>query len=169
MKLNSKYNLISGSPNPGGYACLWVSDVLAQEVATAYSSGSGPGVPNSDGTPTAGTVEPGMAVTLNSSGYWSLATSPDLSAALPIPVFFVHGGDEDFDGAFTGKPVALHGFAEILTDKFTGSSFPPGTPLTVSSGLFVAKTNPASGLQVVATVGNRGLQNGVLHVMFGVK
>jgi len=170
MKLGSKYNLISAMPNPGGYACLWVGDVLAQEVVTAYGAGTGPGVPDDQGTPVPGTVVPGMAVTLNAQGYWEAATSPDLSVpSLPIPVFFVHGGNDDFDGAFVGKPVALHGFAELLTDRFTGSSFPPGSPLTVNAGNFVVKTNAASGLQVVGTVGTRGLQNGVLHVMFGVK
>jgi hypothetical protein len=166
MKLNSNYDLISATPLPGGHAALWISDVLAQEAATAIDSGVGVTTPNAQGTPQPGTIIPGMAVTLNSNGYWGLATSPDLSSALPALIGFVHGGDDDFDGAYLGKLVVLSGFAELVTDQFTGGSFPPGTPLTVSAGMFVAKTNPASALQVVGFVGNRGLSNGKLHVVF---
>lgn len=167
MKLNSNYDLISATPLPGGHASLWISDALAQEAATAIDNGTGVTTPDAQGTPVPGTIVPGMAVTLNSSGYWELATSPTLGTpALPILIGFVHGGDDDFDGAFTGKPVVLCGFAEFITDQFTGSSFPPGTPLTVAAGQFVAKTSAASTLQVVGFVGNRGLANGKLHVVF---
>lgn len=166
MKLNSNYDLISATPMPGGHAALWISDVLAQEAATAIDSGVGVTTPDTQGTPQPGTIIPGLAVALNSNGYWGLATSPDLSAALPQLIGFVHGGDDDFDGAYVGKPVILCGFAEFVTDQFSGASFPPGTPLTVSAGLFVAKTSFASALQVVGFVGNRGLSNGKLHVVF---
>jgi hypothetical protein len=166
MKLNSNYDLISATPMPGGHAALWISDVLAQEAATAIDSGVGVTTPDTQGTPQPGTIIPGLAVSLNSNGYWGLATSPDLSAALPQLIGFVHGGDDDFDGAYVGKPVILCGFAEFVTDQFSGASFPQGTPLTVSAGLFVAKTSAASALQVVGFVGNRGLSNGKLHVVF---
>jgi hypothetical protein len=167
MKLNSNYDLISATPNPGGHAALWISDVLAQEAATAISTGTGVTTPNAQGTPQPGTIVPGLAVTLNSSGYWDLATSPTLGTpSLPILIGFVHGGDDDFDGAYLGKLVVLCGYAEFLTDQFTGASFPPGTPLTVNAGQFVAKTSAASTLQVVGFVGNRGLLNGKLHVVF---
>ena len=167
MKLNSNYDLISATPNPGGHAALWISDMLAQEAATAIDNGTGVTTPDAQGTPQAGTIIPGMAVALNSSGYWELATSPTLGTpSLPIMIGFVHGGDDDYDGAYVGKPVVLYGYAEFLTDQFTGASFPPGTPLTVSAGLFAAKTSASSTLQVVGFVGNRGLSNGKLHVVF---
>jgi hypothetical protein len=167
MKLNSNYDLISAEPNPGGRAALWIADALAQEAANAINAGAGVTTPDAQGTPQPGTILPGSCVALNANGYWDLATSPDLSApALPIPMGFVHGGDEDFDGAMLGKLVVLCGYAEFLTDQFNGASFPPGTPLVANAGKFEAKTNPASGLQVVGFVGNRGLSNGVLHVLF---
>jgi hypothetical protein len=169
MKLNSNYDLISAQPNPGAYAALWISDVLAQEAATAIDAGTGVTTPDSQGTPQPGTIVPGMVVTLNANGYWGLATSPDLAAALPIPTGLVHGGDDDFDGAYLGKLVVLAGVLECLTDQFNGVTFPPGAPLVVNAGKFEAKTNPVSALQVVGYVGNRGLQNGILHVMFGLR
>ena len=134
MKLNSNYDLISATPNPGGHAALWIADMLAQEAATAIDNGTGVTTPDAQGTPQAGTIVPGMAVALNSSGYWELATSPTLGTpSLPIMIGFVHGGDDDYDGAYVGKPVVLYGYAEFLTDQFTGASFPPGTPLTVTA------------------------------------
>jgi hypothetical protein len=166
MKLTSNYDLISATPNPGGHAALWISDVLAQEAATAINAGSGVGTPDASGTPQAGTIVPGMVVSLNSSGYFDLATSPDLSAALPQLMGLVHSGDEDYDGAYLAKPVVLVGLCEAITDQFTGATFNPGTPLKVSAGLFVAKTAVAND-QIVGYVGNRGLQNGKLHVVFG--
>lgn len=170
MKLNSNYDLISQTPNAGGIASLWISDVLAQEAATAIDAGTGVTTPDAQGTPQPGTIVPGMIVTLNANGYWDLATSPNLSApALPIPMGFVHGGDDDFDGAYLGKLVVLAGLAELLTDQFNGVSFPAGTPLVANAGRFEAKVSAASGLQVVGYVGSRGLSNGILHVMFGLR
>lgn len=168
--LSSKYDLISGSQLTGAGACLVISDVAAQEAITAFDAGSGPGVPDTNGTPALGTLISGQVVTLNSNGYWDLATSPDLSVPnFPIVMGVMHDGDEDFDGAYTGKPVVLVGLCEILTDQISsGTNFPPGSPLTVSAGKFLLKSSAASGLQVVGRVGNRGYNNGVLHVMFGV-
>lgn len=167
MKLNSNYDLISAEPNPGGRAALWISDALAQEAATAIDAGIGVTTPDTQGTPQPGTVVPGMCVALNGNGYWDLATSPTLGTpSLPLATGFVHGGDDDYDGAMLGKLVVLTGTAEFLTDQFNGASFPPGTPLVANAGKFEAKTNAASTLQVVGFVGNRGLANGVLHVMF---
>lgn len=170
MRLNSNYDLISAQPNPGGFAALWISDVLAQEAATAIDAGTGVTTPDSQGTPQPGTVLPGMAVTLNANGYWEPATSPNLSApALPIAMGFVHGGDDDYDGAYLGKLVVLAGLAEFVTSEVNGVTFPPGTPLVANAGKFEAQTNPASGLQVVGYVGARGFRNGILHVMFGLR
>jgi len=169
MRLNSNYDLISAQPNPGGFAALWIADVLAQEAATAIDAGTGVTTPDAQGTPQRGTVLPGMAVTLNANGYWELATSPDLAVALPIAMGFVHGGDDDFDGAYLGKLVVLAGLAEFVTSEVNGVTFPPGTPLVVNAGKFEAKTNPASALQVVGYVGARGFRNGILHVMFGLR
>lgn len=170
MKLSSNYDLISAQPNPGGFAALWISDVLAQEAATAIDTGIGVTTPDVNGSPQPGTIVPGSIVTLNSSGYWSAATSPDLSVpSLPIPIGFVHGGDDDFDGAFLGKLVVIAGLAEFLTDQFNGVSFTPGGPLVANAGKIEAKTVASSGLQLIGYIGNRGLQNGILHVMFGLR
>lgn len=168
-KLSSQYDLISATPHPGGHASLWISDVLAQEVATAIDAGVGPTMPDAAGTPTPGTLHPGMVMTLNSGGYWEPATSPNLSTDLPIVMGFAHEGNEDWGGAFVGKPVILVGLAEMLTEFFNGVTFPPGTALVANAGKFEAKTSASSSLQVVGYVGNRGLRNGVLHVMFGVR
>jgi len=171
MQLNSKYDLISATPIVGGHACLAISDVLAQEAFAAFEAGSGVGTPDSEGSPVPGTLLPGQVVTMNTSGYWELATSPTLGTpSLPILMGVMHDGDEDFDGAATGKPVVLIGPCEILTPHYTGGSFPPGSQVTVSAGLFVLKSVAASTVQAVGRVGNRGLNSatGVLHVMFGV-
>ena len=167
MKLTSKYDLISAMPQPGGLASLWFSNGLAQEAATAIDAGSGPGVPDSEGTPTPGVIEPGHVVTMNSSGNWDLATSPTLGTpALPLLMGVVHSGDDDFDGAYLGKLVVLSGPVEILTDKVTGSSFPIGTNLTVTAGRFVTEVTASSTIQRVGYVGAQGFKNGVLHVIF---
>lgn len=171
MQLSSKYDLISASPIVGGHACLAISDVLAQEAYTAFEAGSGVGTPDANGTTTPGTLQPGQVVTMNANGYWELATSPTLGTpSLPILMGVMHDGDEDFDGAATGKPVVLVGQCEILTEYYTGSSFPPGSLVTVTAGSFVLKSSAVSTVQAVGRVGNRGLNTatGVLHVMFGV-
>lgn len=166
MKLSSNYDLISATPNPGGHASLWISDVLAQEAATAIDVGTGPTTPNSEGTPQAGNIVPGMVVSLNSAGYWDLATSPDLTATFPQPIGFVHGGDDDFDGAYLGKLVVLYGFAEFKTDQINGSTFVPGQVLVANAGKIEVKASFSGGQQVIGYVGNQGFVNGVLHVIF---
>src|SRR5271170_3112495 len=108
MLLSSKFTLRSEAPMNGGLSGFWMT-LQPTEVATAYASGSGPGVPDTNGTPTAGTIVGGMIVNPNSTGTYDLSTSPNLSSVYPIVPFVVFEGDNDFSGSAAGVVIGVHG------------------------------------------------------------
>lgn len=161
----SNYRPNGETAHEGFYACLGLSDVLAQEVANAYAAGTGPGTPDATGTLQAGTIRPGRVLELATDGTWILGTSPLVNAALPKQLWFAHEGDIDLTGRLVGKLTALRGFARFKTSSFTGSSFAVGAPLYANAGNFVLKAL-ADNRQVVGYVGPDGLRDGMLDVMF---
>lgn len=165
MDLRETYTLRSETPKEGAYACLGLSDVLAQEVSLAYGAGTGPGTPDQYGTLQEGTIPPGSVVMLAADGTWVPGTSALVNAALPIPLFFVHEGTIDLGGRFIGKLVALRGIANFLTTRFNGTSFVPGTALVANAGRFEIKVQ-GDNKQVVGWVGPLGLQGSRLDVIF---
>lgn len=163
MKLSQKFNLSGRDPINGAKSGIYES-FQPQEVATAYITGTGPGVPDVNGTPTPGTIEPGHVISLNTSGNAVLATSPDVTAVLPIMMWVVFSGDDDFSGSAVGQINCFHGGARFDTEKFnTAVAYTIGAPLTASSGLLVPKVF-GDNLQIVGFVGPRGVLNGVLDV-----
>lgn len=166
MKLSQKFNLSGRDPINGAKAGIYES-FTPVEVLNAYSTGVGPGVPDDNGTPTPGTIEPGHIISMAASGAIQLATSPLLNAALPIMMFVVFSGDDDFSGAASGTVNAIHGGCRFDTEKFnTAASYTPGAPLFASNatpGILTPKSF-GDNRQIVGFVGPRGVLNGVLDV-----
>lgn len=166
MKLSQKFSPRSMNPMPGALSGLWMS-VQASEVATAVASGTGAGVADDNGTPTAGTVTPGQVVVVNAQGTLDLATSPTLNSAVPILPFIVFSGDDDFSGSLVGDLLIFHGGARFDTEKYDGITYNPGDWLIASAGTpgnFAPKVG-SDNRQIIAQVGPRGLSNGVLDVV----
>jgi|OM-RGC.v1.020724134 hypothetical protein len=165
MKLASKFNLSGRDPINGGKAGIYEAFVPA-EIAAAYTLGTGPGVPDDNGTIVAGTIEPGHIVSISTAaGTAGLATSPDLTAAVPQLMFVVFSGDDDFSGATAGSINCIHGGCRFDTEKFNSAlSYTPGAPLRVAAGVINTKVF-GDNLQIVGFVGPRGVLNGVLDVI----
>jgi hypothetical protein len=163
MKLSQKFNVTGRDPINGAKAGIYES-FQPVEVANALIAGSGPGVPDVNGTPTPGTIEPGHIVAMSASGDVALATSPDLSAAHSIMMWVVFSGDDDFSGSMVGQVNCFHGGARFDTEKFNvASSYTPGLPLIANGGSLDVKVL-ADNKQIVGYVGPRGVVNGVLDV-----
>ncbi len=164
MKLSQKYTPRAANPQPGALGGIWMS-VQPSEVAAAIDAGTGAGVPDDNGTPTAGTIVPGQLVVVNAAGTLDLMTSADMAGGtLPQVPFVVHSGDDDFSGSLVGECLIYHGGARLDTEQFVGITFSPKDLLTASAGSFALKVQ-ADGLQIVGMVGPRGLANGVLDVV----
>lgn len=164
MKLTEKFNLRSMNPMPGALSGLWIS-LQPKEVADAYAAGTGPGVADTQGTPTPGTLVPGQIVVLDANGQCVLMTSQDLTANMPKLPFVLFSGDNDFSGSFVGEVLAFHGGSRLDTEKFDAGSYTPGLPLIANAGNFALKAAAADHIQIVGYVGPRGAQNGVLDVL----
>lgn len=159
MNLTQVFTLKTQSPLRGGEAGIWLSQ-YAQEVIDAQATGSGPGQPDSTGTPTPGNILPGQIVQLNSQGNLALATPTDLASAFPSMYFLVHSGDVDFSGSFVGKLNVVHGGVRFITLSFDTGSYTPGAPLVISSGTagnLALKGAVGDHNQVVAVVGPLGI------------
>lgn len=168
MQFTQKYYPLTETPKEGAYACLGLSEQLAQEVANAFEAGTGPGTPDANGFVTQGTIQPGSIVMLDTDGTWIAGVSPEVSgggAALPKPLFFVHQGTVEQMGAANGRLVALRGFARFLTDQVNGTSFSVGAPLIAVGGKFQIKVL-GDAKQVVGWVGPLAYADGRLDVMF---
>lgn len=166
MKLSQKFNLSGRDPINGAKAGIYES-FTPVEIFNAYASGTGPGVPDDNGTIVAGTIEPGHIVAVSSaSGTVDLASSPTLSSAMPIMPFVVFSGDDDFSGATAGAVNCVHGGCRFDTEKYnTASSYTPGAPLVAVSGVVQPKASATDHIQIVGFVGPRGVLNGVLDVL----
>lgn len=169
MLFTDRYAPNTEAPHDAFYACICLSDVLAQEIATGLNAGTGPGTPDPvTGFPTVGTLSPGSVVELAADGTWVVGTSPAVSgggAALPKALYFVHQGTVEEMGSVVGKPVVARGLARFKTPHYAGASFPPGQPLFANAGNFELKVL-GDGRQVVGFIGPDGLRDGVLDVQF---
>jgi hypothetical protein len=170
MKLTSKFTWRTEAPMPGALGGLQMT-LQPTEVANAIASGTGPGAPDVNGTPTAGTIVGGMLVTPNSSGTYDLMSSPNLSSTSPILPFVVFEGDDDFSGAAAGVVIAVHGPGRLDTEQLdpavSTGSYTPNVPLTASAanpGTWAVKVG-ADDKQIVGYVGPRGLLGTVLDVL----
>lgn len=165
MKLTEKFNLTSMAPQRGAESGLWMS-LTPKEVADALASGTGPSIPDDNGTPTVGTIVPGSLVEMDSNGQAVAASSPDLDSAMPKMIFVVFAGNNDFSGSYVGDVLCFHGGARLETEQYVADSYLPGDALIASSGKFAKKAAANDGLQCVGIVGPKGLQsNGVLDVL----
>lgn len=168
MRFQDRYSPRTEGPKEAFYACLGLSEQLAQEISNAYALGTGPGTPDASGALQAGTIQAGSIVMLDpADSTWIAGTSPLVSAALPKPLYFVHEGDADLTGRQVGKLTALRGLARFLTTAVSGSSFPVNGPLIANAGNFEIKVFDDH-KQIVGWVGPLGFDatNGILDVVF---
>lgn len=168
MRFQDRYAPATESPKEAFYACLGLSEILAQEIANAYAQGTGPGTPDTMGLIQPGTIVPGTIVMLASDNTWVPGTSPVLSgggAVLPKPLFFVHEGDVDLTGRQVGRLTALRGLARFYTTAVNGLTFAANDPLIANAGNFEIKVL-GDGKQIVGWVGPDGLRDGRLDVIF---
>ena len=163
MKLSQKFNLSGRDPINGAKAGIYES-FAPVEVLNAYATGTGPGVPDDNGTIVAGTILPGHVVALTAAGAVDFTTSPNLSSANTMMLFVVFSGDDDFSGAVSGQVNCFHGGARFDTERFdTAQSYTPGAALIVSAGILTPKV-VGDHAQILGFVGPRGVLNGVLDV-----
>jgi hypothetical protein len=158
--LNSKFDIVSVD-NAVSLASL------AQVLTTGTMS------LNTNGTPVAGTIQPGMLVMMNSSGTAVLAQSPTKNPFTaggadgnPVLIFVTVDGDVDYSGAFVKKITCLHGGVTIKTDQYNAGAYVPGAPVVANAGKFDLATADEV-KQIVGFVGPNGLDatNGVLEVI----
>jgi len=162
--ISEKFTLRTEMPLTGATAGIWMTLDTAEAVA-ARAAGTGPSVPDSNGTPAAGTILRGQGVSYNSSGNIELGTSPDLSSVVGKLFFVVFAGNNDFSGRFSnGKVVVIHGGCRFDTEKYASGSFTKGAPLQLVAGVWTQKVY-GDHKQIVGYVGPRGLANGVLDVV----
>ena len=141
--LNSKFDITSVD-NPMALAAL--AQVLAVDSPAALGI---------NGTPTAGTIEPGAIVCMNASGKAVLATTPTVSAANPKLVFVTLDGDVDYSGSFVQKLTVLHGGFTMVTDQFEAGSYSPGDAVTFNGGKIAVKVF-GDHKQIIGFVGPAG-------------
>jgi len=161
MYTTQKFSLIGRESIPGCRGAIYESFNTAEMVA-ALAAGTGPGVRDSDLVMTPGTIVPGHIVELDSSGNATLATSPDLSAALPKMMWLVVTGNNDWAGMDAQKINCAHGGLRARTEKFDAAqTYTVGLPLIVSAGILTPKVL-GDHKQVVGYVGPGTVDSGVL-------
>lgn len=165
--LTDKFQMVTKDPLPGGYGGIW--DVLVpDEIVDARAAGTGPGVPNAQGTVAAGTLSPGTLLMMNSEGSLVKAVSPNVSSAMPVMVWCAMEGDVDFSASYAGMVTVCHGGLRIETTLFVeGSTYTPGVPLIAASGgdagKLDIKASATDHIQIVGYVGPAGVNSdGVL-------
>jgi len=166
MLFASNFTLTGHQPQRGGESGLW-RVLKPAEVATAESSGSGPGMPDATGGTQIGTIPQGTIVEMDSNGNAIAATPAAINAVMPKLYFVTSWGDDDFDTAFAGQIFGVHG-CSCLTDKFDAGTYTPGQPLVVSNavaGNVMPKGAFGDHAQIVAFVGPDGVKNGVLDML----
>jgi hypothetical protein len=113
--LNNLFDILRGWPHEGA-----IEDTFLAKVT--------------GGTPVA--LPPGTVVEVQSDGSVDKATTGDLTAVDPAPVWVVIESNQDFSGTFLGKVVCLRANAEFRLDpsNLAVGSYPPGTLLSFSAG-----------------------------------
>lgn len=96
-------------------------------------NGNGPAIAESFAPKSGTTVVPGNIVTMQTDGTMDLATTPDRTAAPPLPVWVAVMAN-DFDNTFVGKFVAVRANVLIKTDKFVAGAYGPGKHVSFSGG-----------------------------------
>jgi hypothetical protein len=163
MKLSQKFSLTGMEPMAGARGALWMS-VQAKEVADAIVAGTGPSIPDTNGTPEAGTIVPGTIVKINATGTLEAMTSGDMAGAvLPSLPWVVFSGDDDYSGRLVGDLLIANG-ARFDSEMYVAGTYTPGDLLTASAGSVAVKV-AADGLQIVGMVGPRGMVDSVLDVV----
>lgn len=149
--LTSKFDIVSVE-----------SPIAVAAVALVLDVDSPPAIAAS-GTPTPGTIAPGMIVSMKSSnGKAELATAPVLRSALalldvvPKLMAVTIDGNTGFSGAFVQKLTCLTGGFTMVTDQFVAGSYNPGDPVTVVSGLIVVRGGANAYRQIYGFVGPAG-------------
>lgn len=139
--LDDKFDVLKGW-EPGGDAS--VDQSFPPEVIT--------------GTPV--TLLPGTLVTLDSSGFVNAATTPDITAADPLPIYVVvEGNGDDYSAQFVEKVVCLRGKLTVRTDKLAAAqTFAVGSPVSFDTGLLTDKaaTEQIVGYVIANNVGTDG-------------
>jgi len=153
-KLNSNFDIISHDPHPNAGAGL----LTVLEVN---------GASGGYGTPSAGNIDAGTLISMNTSGK---AVKADNSSDYPTLTFITIDGDKDFDGAFVHKITCVKG-GEFLLDAVNYDAAPTytaGLPLMAGTGATAGKfTKATAGKQIIGYVGAQGedTTNNTLHVI----
>lgn len=166
MKFSEKFSLTGDSPLAGANGAITMK-LRFQEVVDAELAGTGPSIPDENGTPTPGTVKAGTLCHLNSSGNLDKATQANLSAAFAKLYLVAFAGDTDFSGAYVGTVSALTG-ARFETTVYDSAVYTKGLPLvpsSVTAGNFMQKASATDSIQAVGFVGPKGVSDGVLDVV----
>ena len=165
MRLNTKFNLCTNETQQGAESALWFN-AQPQEVIDALANGSGPGVPQANGTPQQGTFEPGQIVQGNATGGFVLATQCQLGTDMPRPYFCVFTGNNDFSA--TGDIFVFMG-GVFETEKYDATSYDRFAPVVVSPtnpGNVSPKLLANDNIKHLGFVGPRGLMpNGALEII----
>lgn len=162
--INEKFTLRTEMPLTGATAGIWMT-LDTQEAVDARAAGTGPSVPDENGTPARGTILRGQGVTFNAAGNIEKATSVDVTGALPKLLMVVFAGNNDFSGAFSnGKVVVIHGGCRFDTEKYGTGPFTPNVPLSLVAGVWTLSVL-GDHKQIAGWVGPRGLRDGVLDVI----
>jgi len=146
--LNSKFDVTSRDPHPNALAGL----VIILDVADAPAR-------DEYGTPTAGDIEPGHIVEMDTNGEAILAQGPVIGSAAPKLFAITVDGDVDHDGAAAHRITCIVGGGQFKTDKYVSTSYTISAPLAVgtssNAGLLIPWT--AATQQVYGYVGPEGL------------
>lgn len=168
MKFTDKFTLTADAPMAGAMGGLWMKAKF-QEVADAEAAGTGPSVPDENGTPTPGTVKAGTMCHFNSNGNLDKATQTDLTAAFAKLYGVVFAGDTDYSGAYVGVVSVICGGCRYETSVYDSAVYVKGTPLvpsSVTAGNLMPKAAVGYNIQPVGFVGPKGVADGVLDVVF---
>lgn len=160
-------SLLSGNPSLFNVETVdSFADLRGLVTTLAVASPPSPTV-NSQGTPVAGTINPGTIVVMNASGLAALATAPDITTTEKVLPFVVFDGNVDFSGAYVQKLTCITGGIVFTTPYFEAGTYTPGLPVTFNAGQITAKTNFADKRQIIGWVGPAGVDaaTGVLQVI----
>jgi hypothetical protein len=161
MKLSQKFTLRTMGPQPGGTAAIWIS-IKPKEVFDAEAVGSGPGVPDDNGTPTPGTIVPGTIVEVDENGLAIAHSSWTFTAGaggMPKLPFVAWTGNDDFSGSFVGDVICFNGGCRFDTEQFDAATYTPGQALVANAGKWAGKAAAGDGVASYAIVGPRGKSN----------
>jgi hypothetical protein len=149
-----------------GFIAALVVNLQTEENRLAQISGSGPGVPDANGNIVPGTIRAGHILTYGPNGTVILGTSPDLSTSFSKLFFVAISNTVGPSGAASSIVTCAHGGIRFDTSIYNPAGvYTVGAPLIAVNGVLEPKVL-GDNKQVVGYVGPRGLQSGVLDVLF---